>query len=223
MCAPKWFALVFAVGLLPACGKESSGDEARAANPTPARASPAEKAPAAPGAGGPKTLEMPLGKDALPTGKLEAAPFIVDPCAAASAKEIGSYLSFIESEVEPSKGERRDRGQCLYEASEPETRLEVWFDAGKQLRSSESKISLGGLDGVTLRVLDESAELTIPFEAAKNATKMPADRIFVHLELYHSNRIPTWDAAYRKPDPKALEAAVRGIGANLIERLGLGT
>lgn len=225
MLSQKPCRFVVAAALTLSCGKDAtrpSGDaKAQAPKSAPAAADPA-KAAVGGKAGSPQVLAMPLAKGELPNAKLETAAFVADPCALASADQVKGYLSFVQSAVERTTGERRDRGSCVYKADDPEVELEVWFDAGKKLRSSESKVSVGGLDDVTLRILDESVELSIPFDAAKDASKMPADRIFVRLELYRSNRIPTWDAAYRKPDPKALEAAALGLGANLIERLGLG-
>lgn len=178
-------------------------------------------APVASTATGPSTLEMPLNSGSLPTDELDASALVTDPCTFANADEVAGYLAYLASKVEVERAEQRERGKCIYRAAKPETKLEIWFASEVRLRSSEKKITLAGLEDVNFRLLDESAEVTIPFPAAEDSGKPPASRLYVRIELYHSNAIPTWDAAYRAPDPAALDKAAKDIAENLITRLGL--
>ena len=203
----------------PACdGEKKSEGEGAPAAATAATAATA--APAAPTAEK-KTLAVHTTPEGLPTEALDAAAFIEDPCIFADTKQVATFLTYLDSEVMAEKDEQRDRGRCNYKAAKPETDLLIWFSGAVQLRSSESKITLAGIEGVTLRVLEESVEISIPFEAAKDSSKMPANRIFIRFELYHSNAVPSFDPAYEAPDKAGMEAAAKAVAENLITRLGL--
>jgi len=214
--------LTFAVG---GCKEEAddAADSAAGVGADPAATDPGAPAPdtdPAPGRSGIRTIDLDLKADALPTSALEASDFLADPCKLASAEEMKAFLGFVASDITQKTEEKVDRAACIYLGQDPETEIQIHFDSAKQQRGVE-EIELGGLSGVKLRLMDDDATLSIPFEAAKDSSKRPADRLLVKFDMYRQSMLPTWNEEYRRPTEEDLRALMESLGTNLIRRLQL--
>jgi hypothetical protein len=217
--------MLLAPSVLLACDKEtgaSNAEVASAASENGEKRGVKTASAEAPARGeGQKALSMDIDVAALPTGKLEPTTFIDDPCVFANSEELRAFLKYLESDLAKKTEERADRGQCSYTAPKPETKLAIWFDSDKKLRSSEEQLELAGVADVKLRVLSKAAQLSIPFPQARDKSKRPADRLVVELDLYYQGNVQSWDPAYRTPSKDGMSAVVKAVGASLIKRLGL--
>lgn len=213
-------ALVLMVA--PACDDAPPEPAAKAGVPTPPKGDESASAAAPPQNAGIATFEVTTNAGALPSAPLDAAAFVKDPCLFADAAQMKGYLAFSKAEFTLERRERNDRGECIYSSTKPPMRVKLYFDQTNRPRDRDKMVKIAGVEQVRVRVTDDLAEVTVPFEAAKNAQKMPANRIWIRLMHDPDRTMNSWDPGYSRPQVESFEAAAKGVAENLIARLKLG-